>query len=95
MTMSLEAEPMTLTGPTTTNERLFWRELVTCPVCGEALPDVHQCAHCGRTFDEDRGTPVLMHADAKRAVKYNFTADRSAPPPERLQKWLTAPGLCT
>jgi ubiquinone/menaquinone biosynthesis C-methylase UbiE len=36
-----------------------------------------------------------MSPDARRTVSYSFTADRSAPPPERLATWLNEPPIDT
>lgn len=51
--------------------------LLVCPACKEALGAFSHCAHCGATYSESEGTPVLIPAAASRLVSFRFDQSRS------------------
>jgi SAM-dependent methyltransferase len=66
---------------------------LTCPACGSPLQSFTHCDHCGASYGEADGTPVLISAEAHRKLSFNFTQSRSTVG-EEFQRFLSYPPRC-
>ena len=62
--------------PKENNEKIWWDELIQCPICQKPMLTLNQCA-AGHQYDIEDGTPRLVPMEMSVEVSFTFNSARS------------------
>jgi uncharacterized protein YbaR (Trm112 family) len=68
-----------------------WRDVLACPACHSAIPDLEHCDVCGQVYPAEEGLPRLIPAGFSRPVQFTFESSRATAGAHELLEKLSIP----